>query len=84
MIEPTLRVWWIPQIPMKAFHVDVASFDEAEKILLTLSRYDLFQLKHNVKPDFSNAGGIEYFDGTEWLSVENQEEFDEIMREMRR
>lgn len=57
-----LRVWWIPQIGMRAyFHVPVASPDEAKKLLTALADYDLFQLKHNIKPDFSNVGGLECF-----------------------
>ena len=57
-----LRVWWIPQIPMKAFHVPVESPKEAKKILDVLAKCDLFQLENNIKPDFCNAGGLEAFE----------------------
>lgn len=30
-----LRVWHIPQVPMKAFHVDVETSEEAIKVLNT-------------------------------------------------
>jgi hypothetical protein len=53
-----LQVWWIPQIPGKAFEVDVDSVAEGAKLLNTLANYDLFQLKHHIKPDYSNAGGL--------------------------
>lgn len=79
-----LRVWWIPQIPMKPFLVPVDSYAVARKITKTLAAYDLFQFENKVKPDYSNAGGVEYFDGEDWLSVDDEEEFEEIMREMRR
>ena len=68
-----LRVWWIPQIPMHPFYVSVTSIDEAAKILVTLAEYDLFQYANNIKPDYSNAGGLEIFDGNEWTGWENDE-----------
>lgn len=60
-----LRVWWIPQLPMKAFHVDVDSPKEAKKILNVLADYDLFQYENKVKPDYSNIGGLQ-----EWNEAE--------------
>lgn len=56
-----LRVWWIAQVPGKAFHVDVASVQEGVKMMDTLALYDLHQLEVNVKGDFANAGGLEVF-----------------------
>lgn len=56
------RVWWISQVPMKPFYVPVYSPLEGRKILDVLAEYDLFQLQNNIKPDFSNAGGLEVFD----------------------
>jgi hypothetical protein len=53
-----MRVWWIPQIPGKAFRVPVASLEEGVKLLIVLADYDLFQYKNRIKPDYSNAGGI--------------------------
>jgi hypothetical protein len=57
-----LRVWWIPQIPGKPFHADVASVREGALMLDTLERYDLFQFENNIKPDYANAGGLSMFD----------------------
>lgn len=58
-----LRVWWIPQVPMnKPFYVPVESEEEAKLILDTLSIYDQYQHQHNIKPDFSNIGGVQQFD----------------------
>jgi hypothetical protein len=70
--EGTLRVWWIPQVPMEAFHFPVASAHEAKLILDTLANYDLFQLEHRIKPDFSNAGGLEVFQDGEWMEWEDE------------
>ena len=57
-----LRVWWCPQIPCKAFHWPVTSLVEGRMLLDALAQYDLFQLEHNIKPDFCNAGGLQVFD----------------------
>lgn len=57
-----LAVWWIPQVPMEPFIVRVSSLQEAKLILNVLGRYDVFQLERNIKPDYSNAGGLNIFD----------------------
>ena len=56
--EGDLQVWWIPQIPMKPFVVDVATREEGAKFLEVLAQYDAFQFEHHIKPDYSNAGGL--------------------------
>ncbi|MBF5007623.1 hypothetical protein [Diaphorobacter caeni] len=57
-----LRVWHIPQIPGKPFHVAVDTPREAKKLLSVLADYDLFQLEHNIKPDYCNVGGLEVYE----------------------
>lgn len=57
-----LQVWWVPQVPMKEFAVDVASPQEAAKLLAVLAAYDLFQLENKIKPDYSNMGGLRVWD----------------------
>ena len=66
MADIKLRVWWIPQVPMKPFHVEVKDIEEAKKIMVVLADYDLFQYDNRVKPDYSNAGGLEVFEDGEW------------------
>lgn len=66
MKEGNLKVWWIPQIPMKQFEVPVKSPKEAVLILDTLARYDAFQFENNIKPDYCNAGGLLVFEDGEW------------------
>jgi hypothetical protein len=56
-----LRVWWIPQIPGKPFHVEVVNLAEAKKIMEVLANYDIFQFENRIKPDYSNVGGLECF-----------------------
>lgn len=53
-----LRVWWIPQVPMKPFEVDVSSVEEGVKLMDTLADYDAFQFENKIKPDYCNAGGL--------------------------
>lgn len=60
-----LRVWHIPQVPMKAFHVEVETPEEAIKVLDILADYDLFQFENRVKPDYCNAQGLEEWDAQE-------------------
>lgn len=62
-----LRVWWIPQVPMKPFYVTVKTLDEAVLIVETLADYDRFQFENGVKGDYSNTGGLEVFEDGEWV-----------------
>lgn len=62
MNDQQLRVWHIPQIPGKAFYVEVSSVQEGVNVMDILANYDLFQLKHNIKPDYANAQGLEVFE----------------------
>ena len=60
-----LRVWWIPQVPMESFLVNVESLKEGVKIMDVLADYDLFQYEKNVKPDYANCGGLQMFDSSD-------------------
>jgi hypothetical protein len=76
-----LRIWWVPQVPMKAFRVNVPDIKTAKLMLDAFAQYDLFQLAHKVKPDFCNAGGLECFsqDGdNEWCEWYDEETGDTI------
>jgi superinfection exclusion protein gp17 len=78
MSEVEIQVWWVPQIPMEAFRFTVPSLEAGVMLCDALAEYDLFQFEHNVKPDYSNVGGIEWrhpvhTDG-EWWAVEPDDE----------
>jgi hypothetical protein len=64
--EGDLKVWWIPQVPMKAFEVMVPSLVTAKVLLDALADYDLFQFENNIKPDYANTGGLIIFEDGEW------------------
>lgn len=78
-----LRVWHIPQVPMKPFYVSVASVNEAILILTTLWDYDAFQYENKVKPDYCNASGLEVFEDGEWCDWcdEDGNDIDDVIRE---
>ena len=73
-----LRVWHIPQVPMKPFYVYVQSVEEAWKVLNILWDYDIFQYENKVKPDYANASGLAYFDEAEqeWFEWTDDEGYD--------
>lgn len=68
-----LRVYWIPQVPMKPFHVDIESIEMGVRIMDILADYDCFQYYNNVKGDYCNVGGIEMFEDGEWFSWYDEE-----------
>lgn len=75
-----LKVWWMPQVPMGTrFEVEVKDEFQANLLLNVLADYDLFQLKHNIKSDFGNMGGVMMWEDGEWVDWMNDkgEEFDE-------
>lgn len=67
------RVWWIPQVPMNPFYVPVSTIEEALLMLDTLARYDKFQFENNVKPGYSNVGGLQVLVNGEWEEWENED-----------
>ena len=81
-----LRVWHIPQVPMKGFNVLVNSVEEAKKILRVLWDYDTFQYDNKIKPDYSNASGLEVFEDDDWCEYygdtdEGDKDICELIRE---
>lgn len=60
------RVWHIPQVPGKPFHVPVQSLGEAVLVLDALAHYDLFQFNNNIKGDYANVQGLEILENGEW------------------
>ena len=70
-----LRVWHIPQVPGKAFLVEVETITEGLKIQDVLAEYDAFQFAENIKPDYSNVSGISRWDerAREWYDLDEDE-----------
>lgn len=81
--EGDLKVWWVPQVPGKAFEMSVSSPEEGARITDILARYDLFQYEHRIKPDYSNAGGLVVYEDGEWIDWYDEDtgdDFDEWAR----
>jgi hypothetical protein len=57
-----LKVWWIPQVPMRSFEVEVPDARTGKLLLDVLADYDLFQFENNIKPDYCNTGGLSVLD----------------------
>jgi hypothetical protein len=72
-----LKVWWIPQVPMKAFEFPVPDIKTGALLCDALAKYDLFQYENRVKPDYSNAGGLRVLeeDG-DWFDLDPDDEDD--------
>ena len=71
MTESRYRVWWVPQVPMKAFYYPTPDLATARVLMDALAEYDLFQFENRIKPDYCNAGGIQEFtDDDEWEDID--------------
>lgn len=83
-ITNKIRVWHIPQVPMKAFKVEVENEREAALLISVLSMQHLWLFENDVIPDYSNAMGVEMFEDNEWVEYYNEKEgmdWDEIENE---
>lgn len=80
MSAPEFKVWWIPQVPMKAFEVPVASRAEGKRLCDVLADYDAFQFDNKIKPDYCNMGGVVFrleglTDGEWWDVPDDKDEW---------
>jgi len=73
------KAWYIPQVPMKAFEVECATADEAQRVLDLLTDFSMFEADNRVKPDYSDAGGVVEWDETEqeWCDYDADDELRE-------
>lgn len=68
------KVWYTPQVPMRAFEVQVDSLEVARLIERTLCEFSLFEYENHVKPDYADAGGIcELDEDGDWVDVCDEE-----------
>ena len=75
-----LRIWHIPQVPMRAFRVRVSDIDSACLLLEVLAKYDSFQYENKIKPDYANASGLEVYDEilSEWTDWYGEDDGEDI------
>ena len=70
--EGALRVWYIPQVPGSPLFVPVRDLYEAQLVAEALVALSTFEFENNIKPDYSDALGVERFEG-EWCEVDTEE-----------
>ena len=71
---PRYKVWYIPQVPMKAFEVETTDPKVAHLILDILGLFSFFEYENNIKPDYADAGGVVVMnDDGEWEDLEEEE-----------
>jgi hypothetical protein len=71
------RVWYIPQVPMPAFYATFpgCTIEIAQAMYNLLIDFSQFELDHNVKPDYSDAIGIQRLDKYgDWEELEWDDE----------
>jgi hypothetical protein len=81
--EGDLKVWWIPQVPMKSFDYPVDTVEQGMMLCDCLAKYDMFQFDNRIKPDYCNAGGLMVFEDGEWCDwySEDGDDFNELLNE---
>lgn len=66
------KVWYIPQVPMKAFEHVVDDLKTAENVLSAIYEFSAFEYENKVKPDYADMGGIAEWNTTDksWEDVD--------------
>lgn len=59
------KMWYIPQMPMKAFEFKTDTSAEALAALDLITDFSIFEYDNNVKPDYCDMSGISQWDETE-------------------
>ena len=82
-----LRVWYIPQVPMTSYEVliprrngstDAAYLEQAAFVLDAIVNFSIFEFENNIKPDYSDAAGIDRWEddgenGFDWFTIDEEE-----------
>lgn len=74
-------VWWNPQVPGAHKWYPVDDVATGLWLMYVLSDYDIFQYRHKIKPDYTNAGGLVEVNGLEkedWCSPDG-DDTDEVL-----
>lgn len=68
------KVWYVPQLPMKAFEVEVDDLKTANTVLNAIYDLSLFEYENRIKPDYADLGGIAVWneEDSEWEDVEEE------------
>lgn len=74
--EGDLKLLHFPQIPCIPFEIEVESVQQAISFINLLSKYDEFQYKNKIKPDYSSAYDLCVFEDGEWITWYDSEGYD--------
>ena len=78
-----VRLWHVPQVPGPAFHwyfgdIKLGAVVLAQRMCDALAAYDAFQYANRIKPDYSNASGVEVFSYDPDGDLETEGEWEEF------
>ena len=78
------KVWYIPQVPMKSFDVEVENVEQAVKLYETIVKFSIFEFKNRIKPDYSDAGWIQYYNEEieDWEDLEGLDWYEDWEEEL--
>lgn len=70
-----LRVYYIPQVPGTPYRHSVPDLATAVIVKTALEQLSLFEYTNRIKPDYSDASGIERYEedgdgGLDWFDVD--------------
>jgi hypothetical protein len=77
----TLRIIYIPQVPMQPYTQEVDNLDEAAAVWKAVLGLSAFEYANNIKPDYNDAIDLETFEDGEWVTWYNDDgdDFSEVM-----
>ncbi|OZB79885.1 hypothetical protein [Microbacterium sp. 13-71-7] len=83
MTNKRFRIWYVPQVPMKAFTREFDDLDAAKMVLNAVIDFSIFEFENDVKPDYSDAAGISRWEsdgdgGFDWFDLEEDEWRDDL------
>jgi hypothetical protein len=55
-----LRVWWTSQVPGRPLWYRVPTIEAAQMLVGALAKYDDFQHRSRIKPEYPSAGGASW------------------------
>ena len=86
MSTERFKMWYIPQVPMKAFEREFDNIEAAKAALVTVIDFSIFEFENHVKPDYSDAAGISRWEedgegGFDWFDLDESEWDDRFAEE---
>lgn len=73
-----LKVWYIPQVPMRSFEINVHSPEEALDLMELISEFSCVMFENKLRPDYTDCCGLITYchNYDEWVEWYNEDDFD--------